>query len=84
MAKSININGFDISRRIDGSYAVYDFSWWPDDYLDDNTEASFDWLSATGGYRAKGWIIVKVLPSYHAATNWASNWGKPSPEGASA
>lgn len=65
--------GFDIVERHDGSFAVYDYAWWPDEELDNDPEANARWLEATGGYRAKGWIIVHVAPTLRRAHNWAHN-----------
>jgi hypothetical protein len=72
-----NINGFDIVKRYDGSFAVYDFGWWPDDYLDSNRQLNRSWLRSTGGWRAKGWVIVAVCDTFKEAATWASNFGKP-------
>lgn len=68
-----NFKGFDIVQRYDKSWAVYDFCWWPDCYLDINPLANEQWLEATGGWRAKGWLIVAVLPSYQDARDWCHN-----------
>ena len=71
-----NINGFDIVKRHDGSFAVYDYGWWPDEYLDANPKANREYLRATGGWRAKGWVIVTVCDTFKAAATWASQFGK--------
>jgi hypothetical protein len=73
MSKAISYRGFDITRRIDGSYAVWDMGWWPDEELDSNPELNAQWLEATGGWRAKGWQVVHVAPTFRAAHNWAYN-----------
>lgn len=69
-----SFKGFDIvCRPGDGSWAVYDYGWWPDPYLDNDLEANEYWLEATGGWRSKGWQVVAVMPSYQAARTWAYN-----------
>jgi hypothetical protein len=65
-----NINGYEIVRRFDGSYAVYDYCWWPDPVLDNNPELNQLWLDMTGGWRAKGWIVVHVAPTFGRAVRW--------------
>jgi len=66
-------NGFEIVKRFDNSFAVYDFAHWPDSYLDSDPEANEDWLWATGGWRAKGWQVVHVASSLPHAMKWATN-----------
>lgn len=73
MSKAVSYRGFDIVKRHDGSFAVYDYAWWPDPHLDDDPEANARWLEATEGWRAKGWIVVHVAPTFRAAHNWAYN-----------
>lgn len=68
--KSSNFKGFDIVRRFDNSWAVYDYCWWPDLYLDASPEANQLWLEATGGWRAKGWLLIAVFASYQEARDW--------------
>ncbi len=67
---------FDVVCRHDGSYAIYDYAWWPDEYLDNNEEANQAYLEATWGWRAKGWIVVHVAPTYAAAVRWINNSGE--------
>lgn len=71
MTNSISYQGFDIVRRFDNSFAVYDYAWWPDEFLDSEPEANERWLEATGGWRAKGWQVVHVAPTLAAARHWA-------------
>jgi hypothetical protein len=78
MSSPVRVNGFEITKRFDGSYAVYDFGWWPDEDLDNNPELLASYLESTGGWRAKGWILVNVLPSYRLAHEWACGFGKAS------
>ena len=66
----MNYMGFDISRRIDGRYAVWDYGWYPDDYLDADPEANRKWLRGTMGWRAKGWVLVYVAKNYRDAHDW--------------
>lgn len=73
---SIVVNGFDIVRRFDGCYNVYDYAWWPDDYLDNDMEANYQWLTATFGWRAKGWHTVHVAPTQRDAITWARSSGR--------
>lgn len=73
MASSISYQGFDIVRRHDNNYVVYDYCWWPDEYLDASPEANAAYLEATGGWRAKGWIAVHIAPTMRAARWWAYN-----------
>jgi hypothetical protein len=68
---SISYQGFDIVKRIDGRYVVYDYCWWPDPDLDADPEANARWLEATGGWRAKGWLPVYVAANFREARNWA-------------
>ena len=68
-----NVGGFDIVRRFDGSYAVYDFGWHPDDELDSNPEANALWLEGTQGWRAKSWQVVHVTFDKDAAYRWCIN-----------
>lgn len=70
MTTIANVKGFDIACRYDGSYAVYDYAWWPDEYLDTNPEANAAYLAGTQGWRAKGWQVVAVLPTLAAAKSW--------------
>lgn len=70
MSKSTNFLGFDLVQRHDGSIAVYDYGWWPDEYLDAHPRNNRRWLQATEGWRAKGWIIVHVTTSFTAARKW--------------
>jgi len=66
--------GFEIvCRPGDKSWAVYDYGWWPDPYLDTRPKSNEGWLEATGGWRAKGWQIVAVQSSYEAARSWCHN-----------
>ena len=73
MSKCVTYKGFDIVKRHDGSFAVYDYAWWPDEYLDADPEANARWLDATEGWRAKGWIVVHVANNFRAAHNWVYN-----------
>ncbi len=57
---AFSFKGFDIVQRHDNSWAAYDYAWWPDEYLDANPEANAAWLEATGGWRAKGWQVVRT------------------------
>lgn len=66
----MNLNGYDIVRRHDNSVAIYDYAWWPDPYLDSDIKAHNNYLNATGGWRAKGWIVVHVTDSIRAARAW--------------
>lgn len=68
---NIRINGFDIVRRHDNSIAVYDYGWWPDADLDADPDLNAAYLEATGGYRKKGWQIVRIFHSLREACNWA-------------
>jgi hypothetical protein len=70
MSKSINFHGYDISKRIDGSYAVWDYCWYPDEYLDADPEANRKWLQQTQGWRAKGWVLVHVADNFRSAHDW--------------
>jgi hypothetical protein len=65
-----NVKGFDVVRRVDGSYAVYDYAWWPDEYLDADPEANADYLEGTQGWRAKGWQVVHVAANMSDAKAW--------------
>lgn len=62
--------GFEAVKRHDGSVAIYDYCWWPDDLLDTIPERNEEWLMRTGGWRAKGWIIVTVVQSFKEALDW--------------
>lgn len=68
-------NGFEIVKRYDNSFAVYDYGWWPDDYLDNNPEADEEYRYYTGGWRAKGWQVVHVTHSLPLALKWAAGQG---------
>jgi hypothetical protein len=76
MSKSKHFRGFDIVQRCDGSYAVYDYAWWPDSELDSDPALNAKWLEATGGWRAKGWQVVYVAKSYREAHNWCYHAAK--------
>lgn len=67
-----NCSGFDIVERFDGSWAVYDYRWWPDDYLDNEPGANAKFLSRTGGWRKAGWIIVKVCGNLEDARSFCN------------
>lgn len=73
MSKTVSYQGFDLVRRYDNSVAVYDYCWYPDEYLDSNPEANADYLRRTEGWRAKGWIIVHVARNFREAHNWVYN-----------
>jgi hypothetical protein len=73
MTHPTSIQGYDIVRRIDGSFAIYDFDWWPDDYLDNDPEMNEWYLDMTGGWRASGWAVVHVAPTYQRALNWVNH-----------
>lgn len=70
MPHPFTLNGFEVVRRIDGSFAIYDLAWWPDPFLDSDPLANSYWLDGTGGWRAKGWIVVHVAPTFQRAINW--------------
>ncbi len=72
MPDSFTVAGFDVSLRFDGLYNVWDFGWWPDDYLDSDPEANADWLDRTEGWRAKGWQVVHVAASPREAREWCA------------
>lgn len=76
MSKSSNYQGFDIVKRFDGSFAVYDYAWWPDEYLDADPEVNEDYLTRTRGWRAKGWQVVHVAGTYRDAHNWCYHAAK--------
>lgn len=69
---TVSLHGFDIVRRHDASFAVYDYAWWPDPDLDDDPERNARWLAATEGWRAKGWQVVHVAPTLASARAWAN------------
>lgn len=71
----VPLNGFEIVKRHDNSFAVYDYGWWPDPYLDEDEEANADYLHRTGGWRAKGWQVVHVAPTLPNAVAWAKAVG---------
>lgn len=73
MSKAVSYKGFDIVKRHDGSYAVYDYAWWPDEVLDSDPAANAAWLEGTEGWRAKGWQVVHVATNFRAAHNWIYN-----------
>lgn len=73
MTRSIKYLDFEITRRqYDGKFMVHDFCWVPDDELDSNPEANADYLWRTGGWRAKGWMLVHVANSLREAKAWAT------------
>lgn len=76
MSKVHRYQGFEIVKRHDGRYAVYDYAWWPDEYLDNNPEANDAWLEATEGWRAKGWLQVHVADDLRRAHDWAYRCNK--------
>ncbi len=76
MSKSTTYQGFDIVKRIDGSFAVYDYGWHPDEVLDADPEANMRWLQATRGWRAKSWQVVHVAGNYRDAHNWCYHAAK--------
>ena len=71
MSKAVSYQGFDIVKRWDGSYVVYDFGWWPDEVLDADPDANAAWLAGTEGWRVKGWQVVHVAGNFRAAHDWA-------------
>jgi hypothetical protein len=76
VSKIHRYQGFEITKRIDGCYAVWDYAWWPDEILDADPEANRRWLEATEGWRAKGWIQVHVAPDLKRAHDWAYKMSK--------
>lgn len=70
------VYGFEITKRIDGLFNVWDLGWWPDPVLDSDPEANARWLEATRGWRAKGWQVVHVSPTYRDAHNWCYHAAK--------
>jgi len=70
MPDSFTIEGFDVVKRFDGSYAVYDFGWHPDPKLDADPELNEQWLERTQGWRAKSWQVVHVASSPVEAREW--------------
>ena len=73
MSNSITLNDFDVARRVDGSFAIYDYCWWPDADLDADPELNEVWLEGTLGWRAKGWQVVHVASTLHAAKVWCQH-----------
>ena len=71
MSKYVAVDGFHIVCRFDGSWAVYDYAWWPDEYLDNDPVANKKYLTRTKGWRAKGWIVVHVAGEFAEAKRWA-------------
>jgi hypothetical protein len=67
-----SINGYDIVTRWDGSFAVHDFCWWPDEELDSDPLFNEEYLYLTGGYRKKGWVLTFVASSFDEARAYAT------------
>lgn len=63
----------EVSPRIDGMFNVWAYSYWPDAYLDADSEANARYLQGTGGWRASGWQIVHVAETSRDAHAWIFN-----------
>lgn len=70
MAENFSFEGFDVTKRVDNLYNVWDYGWYPDAELDADPELNAQWLARTQGWRAKGWQVVAVLPTLAAAKSW--------------
>jgi len=68
----IELHGFEIVKRVDGQFNVWDMGWWPDPELDDYPDRLTRWLEGTEGWRAKGWQVVHVAPTLPLARMWAN------------
>lgn len=64
---------FEWSNRIDGQLNVWAWLPWPDEYLDNDPEWREIYLERTGGWRAHGWQLVHVAPSFPAAQSWVNS-----------
>lgn len=73
MTNTVSHKGFDITKRVDGSFAVYDYAWWPDGELDSDPEHNEIYLQNTQGWRAKGWQVVHVASSLASARDWCNS-----------
>lgn len=73
MSSTVSYRDFDIARRWDGLYNIWDYAWWPDDYLDADPAALDRWLQGTHGWRAKGWQVVHVARTPHEARTWINS-----------
>lgn len=67
------LQGYEIVKRFDGSYAIYDWGWWPDDELDADPDLNDAYLYSTYGWRASGWVVVHVAPTYKRALAWINH-----------
>lgn len=70
MAKK-SYNNFDLSQRIDGQWNVWAYMMWPDDELDSKPNARQQYMEKTGGWCARGWVVVHVAPTFQAAKRYA-------------
>lgn len=64
---------FEWSNRIDGWLNVWAWLPWPDEELDNDPEFLDYYLKSTGGWRAHGWQLVHVAPSFPAAQSWVNS-----------
>lgn len=70
MPENFSLYGFDVTKRIDNLYNIWDFAWHPDPELDADPELNEQWLERTQGWRAKSWQVVHVTSSPAEAREW--------------